>query len=628
MCGIAGFVGYGDDRDLRSMTTAMRHRGPDGEGFVVDRSSGVHLGHRRLAILDIAGGGQPMWNEDDSVAVIHNGEIYNHVELRNELTGRGHRFRSSHSDTEVLVHGYEEWGVEVLRRLNGMFAFAVFDRGAQKLFLARDRFGEKPLFYCQQPGLFAFGSDLCALCQHSRVKRQLRPTAIQKFLAHGFLPGEQTLLEGMWKLPGGCHLTYDIRSGSLQVGRYWRFALEPDDRLEESKEGALTEELRTLLFQAVGRRLAADVPVGVFLSGGIDSSAVLAGAAAALPSDRIRTFTIGFGEPSFDESQYAELVAKRFETQHSVERIDLDVARGEIPTVLAAMDEPTGDPSILPTALLSRFTRREVTVALSGDGGDELFAGYDPFGALVPARIYQAVVPRAVHPMLRWLADRVPLSEGNMSWDFKIRRGLVGLSYPPAMWNPVWLSPVDPGMMRELCEEPLDADELYSEAVSAWNLGRGLDLIDRTLEFYTTFYLPDNILAKVDRASMMSSLEARAVFLDNDLVAFCQRLPNRFKWYRGQRKYLLKRALEGLLPRRILERPKKGFGIPVVKWLRSVPAEPPMEPLPGIRMEFVKRAWQQHRQGAADHRLFLWSWLSLQAAVARYVGPSACGTGG
>ncbi|HKW94466.1 MAG TPA: asparagine synthase (glutamine-hydrolyzing) [Methylomirabilota bacterium] len=628
MCGIAGFVGRGNAGDIRSMTAAMRHRGPDGEGFIADLDSGVHLGHRRLAVLDIAGGAQPMWNEDDSVAVIHNGEIYNHSELRDVLTSRGHRFRSDHSDTEVLVHGYEEWGGDLLPRLNGMFAFAVFDRGAQKLFLARDRFGEKPLFYSYRAGLLVFASDLCALCRHSEVKRQLRPAAVQKFLAYGFLPGEHTLLEDMWKLPGGCHLTYDIRRESLQVGRYWRFSLAPDDGLDEAKEGALTEELRALLFQAVRRRLAADVPVGLFLSGGLDSSAVLAGAAAALPSDQIRTFTIGFGESSFDESEYAALVAKTFGTHHAVERIDLGVARQEIPAVLGVMDEPIGDPSILPTALLSRFTRREVTVALSGDGGDELFAGYDPFDALVPARIYQALVPRAVHPAIRWLAARVPFSERNMSWDFKIRRGLAGLSYPAAMWNPAWLSPVEPAMMRELCEEPLDAEELYVEAVDAWDRTRELDVIDRTLEFYTTFYLPDNILAKVDRASMMSSLESRAAFLDNDLVAFCQRLPNRFKYHRGQRKYLLKRALSGVLPREIIERPKKGFGIPLAKWLRSVPAEPPMEPLPGVRMGVVRRAWEQHRKGAADHRLFLWSWLSLQASVRRYLGRSDCETRG
>jgi asparagine synthase (glutamine-hydrolysing) len=509
-----------------------------------------------------------------------------------------------------------------------MFAFAVFDRAAQRLFLARDRFGEKPLFYSVQSNLFAFASDLCALCRHRGVNRQLQATAIQKFLAHGFLPGDHTLLRAMWKLPAGCYLTYDVRGGSLEVRRYWRFALEPDNSLDGSKEAALTEELRGLLFQAVRRRLAADVPVGLFLSGGIDSSAVLAGAAAALPADRIKTFTIGFGEPSFDESAHAGLVAKTFGTDHAVERIDVDVAREEIPSVLAAMDEPIGDPSILPTAILSRFTRRKVTVALSGDGGDELFAGYDPFDALMPARIYQAVVPRGVHPVLRWLADRIPLSEGNMSWDFKIRRGLGGLSYPAAMWNPAWLSPVDPAMMRELCEEPLDAEELYAEAVSAWNRSPGLDAIDRTLEFYTGFYLPDNILAKVDRASMMSSLESRAVFLDNDLVAFCQRLPNRFKYRRGERKYLLKRALGGVLPRRIIERPKKGFGIPVAKWLRSVPAEPPMEPLPGIRMEVVRRAWEQHRRGTADHRLFLWSWLSLQATVGRYLRPFDYEVGG
>jgi asparagine synthase (glutamine-hydrolysing) len=626
MCGLAGFSGPGDRRDLLAMTRAMRHRGPDGEGFYIDAVTGVHLGHRRLAILDIAGGGQPMWNETESVAVVHNGEIYNHLELRQLLTARGHRFRSDHSDTEVLVHGYEEWGGELPRRLNGMFAFAIFDRDRRRIVLARDRFGEKPLYYCHQAGFFAFASDLRALCCHRHLVRRLRPSAVQKFLAYGFLPGEHTLLEGVFKLPGGCQLTYDIDADTVQTTRYWQFALEPDEGWARRPERELAEELRALLFQAVRRRLMADVPVGLFLSGGIDSSAVLAGAAQALPPERIRTFTIGFGEPSFDESEYAEAVAKRFGTAHTVDRLDLATARDLIPTVLAGLDEPLGDPSIVPTYLLSRFTRRQVTVALSGDGGDELFAGYDPFAALAPARLYHALVPSLLHRGLRRLADMLPVSDQNMSFDFKIRRGLVGLSYPPTMWNPAWLSPIDPTRMRDLCEEPLDAETLYAEAIDVWRRGRGSDLVERTLEFYTSFYLPDNILTKVDRAAMMSSLESRAVFLDNDLVAFCQRLPSRFKYRNGQRKYLLRQALADDLPPRILDRPKKGFGIPLAKWLRSVPPALPLEPIPGIRMDQVQRWWHEHRQGRKDHRLFLWSWLSLQACVRSYQGaPEAAG---
>ncbi|MGH7103870.1 MAG: asparagine synthase-related protein, partial [Acetobacteraceae bacterium] len=269
------------------------------------------------------------------------------------------------------------------------------------------------------------------------------------------------------------------------------------------------------------------------------------------------------------------------------------------------------------TWLLARFTRQSVTVALSGDGGDELFAGYDPFKALSPARLYQKLVPRGLHRGLQRLVDLLPNSKRNMSLDFRLRRTLLGLSYRPCLWNPVWLSPVDPRFMQELWAEPLRAEELYEEAIDCWQSAPSLDILDRSLEFYTNFYLPDDILFKVDRATMLNSLESRAVFLDNDLVEFCRRLPGRFKYRNGERKYLLKRALKGIVPAGALARPKKGFGIPLASWLRTIPATPPMEPLPGMRLDRVAQAWQEHRSGAADHRLFLWSWLSLQWGLAR-----------
>jgi asparagine synthase (glutamine-hydrolysing) len=277
-----------------------------------------------------------------------------------------------------------------------------------------------------------------------------------------------------------------------------------------------------------------------------------------------------------------------------------------------------GDPSILPTYLLSRFTRQHVTVALSGDGGDELFAGYDPFLALRPASYYERLVPWVVHRNIRKLADLLPKSARNMSLDFRIRRTLAGLSYPRALWNPVWMAPIEPDLMADLFEEPLTADELYSEAITLWDADSKLDILDRSLAFFTNFYLTEDILMKVDRATMMHSLESRAVFLDNDLVAFCQRLPNRFKFRNGNRKYLLKKAMEGMLPDNILKRRKKGFGIPLAQWLRDSAAVPPAAPLAGANNEWALRQWHEHHSGKADHRLFLWSWLSLQTVLGNY----------
>ncbi len=613
MCGIAGFVGPGDQDDLAAMTAALVHRGPDDSGTYCDPESRVFLGHQRLAIIDLAGGAQPMWNANGTTGIVFNGEIYNHRDLRAELEALGYCFRTGHSDTEVLIHGYREWGENLPSRLNGMFAFCIYDRRRRKLFLARDRFAEKPLYFARQGALFAFASELSAIARHSHFSSRLRQRSLQKFLAYGFLPAPNAILENCEKLPGGSALVFDVTTQAVRTWRYWRFRLEPDNSWFERPEGELVEELRGHLFEAVRRRLVADVPLGFFLSGGIDSSAVLAAAARFLPREKLKAFTLGFTEPSFDESEPARRVAEAFGAQHAIDWLKLETARDFAPAVLSRLDEPSGDASLLPTCLLARFTRKHVTVALSGDGADELFAGYDPFRALAPARLYRSFVPRPLHALLREAAHRLPLSEHNMSFDFKLRRTLTGLSYKPALWNPIWLAPVEPGFMAELFEDALTPEELYSEALEVWEAGNTPSLVDLTLEFYTNFYLQDGILTKVDRATMMSSLESRAVFLDNDLVDFCRRLPHSFKLRGGRRKYLLKKALEGILPHDVVERPKKGFGVPTAKWLRSMPEVPPLAPVAGMRMGRVERAWRDHRQGVADHRLFLWSWLSLQS---------------
>jgi asparagine synthase (glutamine-hydrolysing) len=612
MCGLAGFVGAGDRDDLTAMAAAIAHRGPDGDGFHIESEHGLFLAHRRLAILDIAGGAQPMWTPDGRYAIIYNGEVYNHAELRAELTAKGARFRTDHSDTEALLHAYAEWGEAMPAKLNGMFAFCIYDKPRQRLFFARDRFGEKPLFFARQNGLFAFASELSAIAAHRRFRAALNPRSVQKLMAYGFLPAPNAIYADCEKLPQGHSAIYDLTTGALTITPYWRFAFRTEPAWLERREDDLAEELRALLFQAVTRRLISDVPLGFFLSGGIDSSAVLAAAARVLPAQNLKTFTIGFTEDSYDESAHAARVAAHVQAANAVEKLDLTSARDLAPGILARLDEPLGDASILPTALLAQFTRRHVTVALSGDGGDELFAGYDPFQALAPARIYAALTPRGVHDALRAAVHRLPVSGANMSLDFKLRRTLSGLSYPQSLWNPVWLAPLDPRAIAEMFADPLPAEDLYSEALTVWERDPGLDLIDRTLAFYTNFYLPDDILVKVDRAAMMHSLESRAVLLDNDLVDFCQRLPHQWKYRNGERKYLLKRALRGLLPDAIIDRKKKGFGIPTATWLKSMPAQAPLAPIAGARLDKVAQAWADHRAGRADHRLFLWAWLSLQ----------------
>jgi len=334
MCGIAGFVGPGDRADLERMTNALAHRGPDGAGFYCQPDLGLFLGHRRLSIIDVAGGAQPMWNSDETIGVVFNGEIYNHLELRKLLEARGYRFHTDHSDTEVLIHGYAEWGDDLPARLNGMFAFCLYDRRQKRLFLARDRFGEKPLHFATQGRSFLFASELNAIAGHSHFVPRLKQRSLQKYLAYGYVPAPNSILEDCEKLPGGWALSYDIATGQLRRRRYWQFRLEQDDALLRRPESELVEELRQHLFQAVKRRLISDVPLGFFLSGGIDSSAVLAGAARELPPEQLKCFTIGFTEPTFDETGPARTVAEAFGAQHAVEWLELDKARDLAPAVL------------------------------------------------------------------------------------------------------------------------------------------------------------------------------------------------------------------------------------------------------------------------------------------------------
>ncbi|HEX3945443.1 MAG TPA: asparagine synthase (glutamine-hydrolyzing) [Rhizomicrobium sp.] len=616
MCGIVGFVGRRNSDALAAMTRHLEHRGPDGEGLYENEEAGVHFGHRRLAVIDLEGGAQPMHNDASSLVLVFNGEIYNHLELRRELIALGHKFRTDHSDTEVLLHGYKQWGTELPARLNGMFAFAIHDVARARLFLARDRFGEKPLFYYLAPGLFAFASELSAFLLHPNIVAELDGRSVQKFFAYGYLPGRNALYRHACKLPGGGSLLYDLKTGQARESIYWRFRLQPDHSLTADDDERLAEELRFLLQQSVKRRLISDVPLGLFLSGGIDSSSILAVTAQQQEARRIDTFAIGFDEQSYDETPYAQAVAGYFGSNHRSERLSLGAARQLAQHALACLDEPMGDASLLPTYLLARFTRRYVTVALTGDGGDELFAGYDPFAALGPAGIYSNLVPLSLHNVLRRVANRLPRAASNMSLDFRLRRTLTGLSYPAAMWNPSWMSPIEPSRFAEFFAAPLPAEELYSEALELWEDGdrRGLDVVDRTLEFFTEFYLKDDILVKVDRAGMANRLEARSVFIDNDLVDFCIRLPNHFKMRKGSRKYLLKKAMQPLLPSGVLKRKKKGFGIPLSTWLREIPNTVPLAPVEGMRIDQVANAWRGHRNGDADERLFLWCWLALQIA--------------
>ncbi len=617
MCGITGFAGNGTRDDIRRMTDALAHRGPDADGFWHDPSAGVFLGHRRLSILDLSGGAQPMRASDGDLVVIFNGEIYNHLDLRKDLEREGAVFVTDHADTEVLLHAYRHWGDDFVNNLNGMWAFALYDRSRKRLLLSRDRFGKKPLFYTHQGDTFAFASELSALRCHGALHFSLSEKGLKKYFAYGYIPAPHTVFSEVSKLPGGHSLSFDLTMGELRVWRYWEFEIEPFEELPHNAEEIWCEQIRELLGAAVKRRLMSDVPLGVFLSGGIDSSAVTAYAVRHAGAERMKTFCIGFAENDFDESRYADKVSKLLGTSHHEEVLSLEIASGLVPEIARRLDEPMGDPSLLPTFLLSRHTRRAVTVALGGDGGDELFAGYDPFRALAVSQVYQRIMPKPLHKAVSLFASILPVSHRYMSLDFRIKRTLRGLDYPPHLWPAIWMSTLLPRQLTELFGTPTDIEDLYAEAVTAWDRCRSNNVVDKVLCFFTKLYLQDDILVKADRASMMVSLEVRAPFLDIDLVNLVRRIPASYKLRGNTTKYLLKKALEPVLPREILYRKKKGFGVPVGRWLkerRIVVTQAEMART-GLNMAVMNRLYDEHIAGKSDHRLFLWnlkvlgSWL-------------------
>jgi asparagine synthase (glutamine-hydrolysing) len=609
MCGIAGFVGSGSLDVLAKMTSRLAHRGPDGEGLWIDQPHRVFLGHRILAIVDLANGRQPMLTADGQLAITFNGEIYNHRQLRQELEAAGHQFQTDHSDTEVLLYAYRQWGPQMLPRLNGMWAFAIYDANRQVLFLSRDRFGKKPLFYYFDGSTLVFASELTSLILHPEVPRSFDQESLKKLFAYGFIPAPRALLQNVRKLPGGHWMKFDLGKRQIEIQEFWHFEFDPFPKKPKKPEEEWGAELVRLLDDAVKRRLDADVPVGVFLSGGIDSSFVAT--LATRHQSVVETFNIGFTEKSFDERQYAQLMAKRLGTNHFEEIFSIRHCLDFAPGVAEHLDEVFGDSSILPTTLVSKLARTRVKVVLGGDGSDELFAGYDPFQALYYAVPYHRFTPKSGHALVQTLANRLPVSHVNMSFDFKAKRMLRGLSYPQEYWLPVWMGPLGPGEISDLFGSPVEPEDLYSEAIEAWREPSARTEADRAMQFYIRLYLPDDILVKVDRASMAYGLEARAPFLDIDLVNFVRRIPSEFKLRGRTTKYLLKQAARSLLPAEIIDRKKKGFGVPIGKWFQEGALHlNGSTKIPGLNRSIVQQRLQKHTLGKLDDRAALWcTWM-------------------
>jgi asparagine synthase (glutamine-hydrolysing) len=630
MCGIAGWVAARgvDAGILRQMTEAVAHRGPDGEGTYVSADESVGLGHRRLAIVDVAGGRQPLSNEDGTVWVVANGEIYNFHALRETLRGRGHRFATG-SDTEVIVHAYEDEGEGCVARLQGMFAFALYDTRRRRLLLARDRFGKKPLHYAVTADDLVFGSEIPSLLCHPGVSRQLDLRALAQYLAYEYVPNPHTIFEGIRKLPPAHWMTYDLDSRKVRIDRYWDLRFTPAaPAIDEHEAG---EELIRRLREAVRDRLMSEVPLGVLLSGGIDSGAVVALMADLVPRGRLETFTIAFREPAFDESGPARQVAERFGTRHHEEVFDVARLHEVLPDVAGVLAEPFADPSVLPTYLLSRFARRHVTVALGGDGGDELFAGYQTFRGPRYADRY-ARLPAPLRAAVARLADTLPAAPGNFTFDFNVRQFLRGVGHAEPRRTQLWLGSFSPSEVTAVLSDEVNAAlgdfDPLEDLDRLWSAERPApaDAVARASDQHLATYLTDDILVKVDRAAMACALEVRAPFLDQRVAEFAAALPGSLKLRGRTGKYLLKRALAGRLPAEILRRPKQGFGIPTAQWLNGdlVPLvreylDPDRLRVQGLfRPERVSVLLHEHRRGRRNHRKPLWTLLMFQLWASRF----------
>jgi asparagine synthase (glutamine-hydrolysing) len=618
MCGIVGKLCF-DPRQsvaaplIHRMANTLVHRGPDDDGVWVNGPVG--LGSRRLAIIDLSRRAHmPMSNEDGSLWIVLNGEIYNFHELRRDLLGKGHQFRSE-SDTETILHLYEEEGVECLRRLRGMFAFALWDAKRQTLFLARDRLGKKPLYYYHDRNVFLFASEPKAILQDPHVRAEADPEAIHHYLTYGYVPGAHSAFRGMRKLPPAHYLLVQQEAG--HVHRYWSLRYQPK---RHGSEAELGEELLALLEESVRLRLISDVPLGAFLSGGIDSSVVVA-LMRRLVSGPLRTFAIGFEQREYDERSYARQVAQQFATDHHEFVVKPDAA-SLLPRLVWHYNEPFADSSALPSFALCELTKQSVTVALNGDGGDEAFIGYDRYLGTVVASWYDRI-PAPLRRAVMWSAGRLPLGVPK-SFVYRLRRFAEALTLEPRRRYGQWMVYFANDQKHELYSADFAARlgslDSWSLLDAAYAASDAPSFLEATVHTDVQLYLPGDLLVKMDIASMAHSLEVRSPFLDHKVVEFAASLPPALKLRRLTQKYLVKKIMRNVLPNQILQRKKMGFGLPIDHWFRHELREMTYDVLLDsrarqrgyFRPDVIRRYIDEHVAGKAQHHFRLWNLLLLE----------------
>ena len=626
MCGIVGVVrpeGRAADGDvLARMNEAIHHRGPDEEGTYLKGRAAMAM--RRLAIIDLAGGQQPISNEDGTAWIVYNGEIYNFRELKDRLEELGHTFRTD-CDTEAVVHAYEQWGADCPKYFRGMFAFAIWDERREELFLARDRVGKKPLLYAKVGGTFVFGSEFRALLAHPEVGREVDREALHHYLTFMCVPAPLTAYRDIRKLEPGHSLTL-TRDGQIRTERYWQPDFNKKLKITEEEAG---ERALELLREAVRIRLMSEVPLGAFLSGGIDSSAVVA-LMSEVSSSPVKTFSIGFEEQDFSELHHARRVAEHVGADHH-EFIVRPDALEVLPTLVEHYGEPYADSSAIPTYYVSRETRRHVTVALNGDGGDECFAGYERYAAMQLSERYRKLPEVLREQVIHRAVRMLPSSELRPSFLRRVKRFLRAASLPPVERYLHWVSIINAAAKRELYTDEFRRETAGLEDrmwLAPWFArANGAGVVDASLLTDTMTYLPNDLLVKVDIASMAVSLEARSPFLDHHVIEFAASLPEGLKLRGLTTKYLLKKTLRKLLPSENLTRPKMGFGVPVGHWFRGRMQPFMREHLLSdraagrgmLRPEAVRRMLDEHTAGVRDHTHPLWTLLMLELWFQRFI---------
>ena len=634
MCGICGIIGPPDavcEETLRGMMDVLRHRGPDDSGQYLYDFQGagarqrVGLGHTRLSIIDLEGGHQPLSNEDRTVWVAFNGEIYNFVDLRAQLQAEGHRFRTQ-TDTEVLVHLYEKSGERCVEALKGMFAFALWDQRTHRLLLARDRMGQKPLLYARAGGRFVFASELKAILEVPHFPREVDPRALFHYLTYQYVPHPLSILRHVSKLPPAHYMV--VEGGHQRLVRYWGPDFSPSPRRTVDQYVA---EVRERLTEATRRRLVADVPLGAFLSGGIDSS-ITVGLMSKLCARPVKTFAIGFEEKKYDELHYARLAARHFRSDHQEFIVRPDI-HDVLPKLVWHFDEPFADSSAIPTYYVSKLTREHVTVALTGDAGDECFAGYPRYKAVKLAGGYDRL-PGPVRALFsRRIWDHLPASVEQKTIRRRFKRLCEALSMPPVERYVQFIAVFNHARKLELCSPDflrmVGEDATEAPVLKEYRRCAETDFLGQTMFVDMMTYLPDDILTKVDIASMAVSLETRSPFLDHQVVELAASIPTGLKLRGLTSKYILKRAFADLLPREILRRGKMGFGVPIAEWfrtelsgqLRDVLLDPQSLQRGYFREQTVRRLIDEHTAYKADHGYRLWSLFMLELWHREFMAP-------